>query len=124
MIHDYLTSSYWSPGLPMETLVRAVDGSLCFGVYRESEQIGFGRVITDGATFAYLCDVFVLDEYRGQGLGRWLMEVIVSHPSLQGLRRFALVTRDAHGLYQKFGFRPLAKPEGHMEIHRPNVYVG
>jgi GNAT superfamily N-acetyltransferase len=122
-IHRFLASSYWSPGLPWDVLFRAVAGSLCFGLYRGSDQIGFARVITDRATFAYLCDVFVLEEHRGRGLGRWLMEVVAGHPDLQGLRRFVLVTRDAHRLYEQLGFRPLARPEGFMEIHRPDVYT-
>jgi GNAT superfamily N-acetyltransferase len=121
-VHRYLAASYWSPGLPMDVLTRAVAGSICFGLYRGAEQVGFARVITDRATFAYLCDVYVLDAHRGRGLGRWLMEVVLEHPALQGLRRFVLVTRDAHGLYERFGFRPLARPEGYMEIHRPDVY--
>jgi len=87
-----------------------------------ARQVGFARVITDRATYAYLADVFVLDEYRGRGLGTWLMSVIMAHPALQGLRRFALATRDAHALYARFGFQPLARPERHMEIHRPDVY--
>jgi ribosomal protein S18 acetylase RimI-like enzyme len=122
-VRAYLAASYWSPGLPIDVLRRAVAGSLCFGLYRGDEQIGFARVVTDRATFAYLCDVYVLDAYRRRGLGRWLMEAVVAHPDLQGLRRFVLVTRDAHGLYERFGFRPLARPEGYMEVHRPDVYL-
>jgi GNAT superfamily N-acetyltransferase len=121
-IHHYLAASYWSPGLPMDVLARAVAGSLCFGLYHRAEQVGFARVVTDRATFAYLCDVYVLDAHRGRGLGRWLMEAVAAHPDLQGLRRFVLVTRDAHGLYARFGFRPLARPEGYMELHRLDVY--
>jgi GNAT superfamily N-acetyltransferase len=122
-IHGFLSASYWSPGLPLDVLTRAVAGSLCFGLYCGPEQVGFARVITDRATFAYLCDVYVLEAHRGRGLGRWLMEVVTGHPSLQGLRRFVLVTRDAHGLYEQFGFRPLARPEGYMELYRPDVYT-
>ena len=110
-MHRFLGTSYRSPGLPFEVLTRAVAGWLCFGLYRGREQAGFARVITDRATFAYLCDVYVLEGHRGRGLGRWLMEVVAGHPSLQGLRRFVLVTRDAHGLYERYGFRPLAHPE-------------
>ncbi|HVK11922.1 MAG TPA: GNAT family N-acetyltransferase [Gemmataceae bacterium] len=121
-VHRFLSTSYWAPGLPMEVLTRAVAGSLCFGLYHGGEQVGFARVVTDRATFAYLCDAFVLEEHRGRGLSKWLMEVITAHPDLQGLRRFMLVTRDAHGLYEQFGFRPPVRPEGHMEIHRPDVY--
>jgi GNAT superfamily N-acetyltransferase len=123
VVHVFLSTSYWSFGLPREVLHRAIEGSLCFGLYRGDAQVGFARVITDNATFAYLCDVFVLEAYRGKGLGRWLMEAIVSHPNLQGLRRFVLVTRDAHGLYEQFGFRPLARPEGYMEVFRPDIYA-
>jgi GNAT superfamily N-acetyltransferase len=122
LIHAFLSTSYWSLGLPREVLLRAIDGSLCFGVYQGKSQVGFARVITDKATFAYLCDVFVLESYRGRGLGRWLMEAVVNHPDLRGLRRFVLVTRDAHGLYEQFGFRPLARPEGYMEVFRPDIY--
>jgi GNAT superfamily N-acetyltransferase len=121
-VHASLKESYWSPGVPPEVVAHAIRGSLCFGLYHRGRQVGFARVITDAATFAYLCDVYVLDEYRGQGLGKWLMEVVTAHPALQELRRFLLVTRDAHGLYERFGFRPLARPEGYMEIHRPDVY--
>ncbi|MFN7876691.1 MAG: GNAT family N-acetyltransferase [Pirellula sp.] len=123
VVHGFLSTSYWSCGMPLDVLRRAIEGSLCFGLYRGDAQVGFARVITDKATFAYLCDVFVLQAYRGKGLGRWLMDAIVSHPDLQGLRRFVLVTRDAHGLYEQFEFRPLARPEGYMEWHRPNIYT-
>jgi GNAT superfamily N-acetyltransferase len=121
-IHAFLTTSYWCAGVPKEIVERSLRGSLCFGLYFKDQQVGLARVITDEATFAYLCDVYVLPEHRGRGLGRWLMEVVMAHPSLQGLRRFTLVTRDAHGLYKEFGFKTPAKPEGHMEIHRPDVY--
>jgi GNAT superfamily N-acetyltransferase len=121
-VHQFLSTSYWAPGLPFDVLARAVAGSFCFGLYRGTEQAGFARVVTDRATFAYLCDVFVLEAHRGRGLSKWLMEVIVAHPDLQGLRRFMLVTRDAHGLYERFGFRPPTRPEGHLEIHRPDAY--
>jgi GNAT superfamily N-acetyltransferase len=123
-VHGFLSTSYWSPGLPIEVLRRAIAGSLCFGLYHGNAQVGFARVVTDKATFAYLCDVFVLEEHRGKKLGRWLMESVASHPDLQGLRRFVLVTRDAHGLYEQFGFRPLSRPEGYMELHRPDIYSG
>lgn len=97
-------------------------GSLCFGLYHGFEQIGFARVITDRATFAYLCDVYVLEAYHGRGMGRRLIEVVVAHPAVQGLRRFVLVTRDAHRLYSQFGFRSRGRPEGYMESHQPDVY--
>lgn len=122
-IHAFLVQSYWAQGIPREVLERSITGSICFGVYADTRQVGFARVITDGATFAYLADVYVLQEFRGQGLGRWLMEVVMSHPAVQGLRRFTLVTRDAHGLYSQFGFRPLTNPDGYMEIRQQNVYV-
>jgi GNAT superfamily N-acetyltransferase len=106
---------------------RAIAGSLPFSLLHDSSdgtrQVGFARVITDSATFAYLADVFVLDAYRGQGLGQWLMTTVMEHPSLQGLRRLALVTRDAHMLYAKHGFTPLAMPDRHMEIVRPGIYL-
>jgi GNAT superfamily N-acetyltransferase len=121
-IHAYLTRSYWAEGIPRDLVARSIEGSLCFGLYGGSGQIGFARVITDRATFAYLCDVYVLEEHRGAGLGKWLMEAVVSHPALQGLRRFVLATRDAHGLYAKFGFKPLADPGRYMEIRRPGMY--
>lgn len=122
-IHAYLSESYWSRGIPIEVLQKAIEGSICFGAFCGKDQVGFARVITDRATFAYLCDVYVLEQHRGEGLARELMESIMQHPELQGLRRFTLVTRDAHGLYEKFGFKPLSKPEGYMEILRPDVYL-
>jgi GNAT superfamily N-acetyltransferase len=122
-IHAYLTRSYWSPGIPKAIVEKAIAGSLCFGLFAENgSQVGFARMITDGATFAYLADVFVLEEHRGKGLGKWMVETILAHPSLQGLRRMLLATRDAHGLYAPFGFKPLATPETLMEMRRPNVY--
>jgi GNAT superfamily N-acetyltransferase len=122
-IHAYLTRSYWSPGIPKAVVERAMARSLCFGLFNEQgEQVGFARAITDGATFAYLADVYVLEEHRGKGLGKWMVETILAHPSLQGLRRILLATRDAHELYAPFGFKPLATPESFMSIHRPNAY--
>lgn len=122
-IHAYLTRSYWSEGISKDLVARAMAGSLCFGLLEGERQIGFARVITDKATFAYLCDVYVLEEHQGRGLGTWLMNELVTHPDLQGLRRFALVTRDAHKLYEKCGFAALANPAGHMEIARPGMYL-
>jgi GNAT superfamily N-acetyltransferase len=122
-VHDYLTSSYWARGIPLELVAKSVRGSLCFGVFKDDRQVGFARVVTDRTTFAYLCDVYVLESHRGQGLGKWLMDVVVAHPDLQGLRRFALATRDAHGLYEKCGFTRLARPEMFMEINRPDIYA-
>ncbi|HTS87383.1 MAG TPA: GNAT family N-acetyltransferase [Gemmatimonadales bacterium] len=122
-IHGYLTRSYWAEGIPLETVVRSLHASLCFGLYRDSGQIGLARIVTDRTTFAYLCDVYVLEPFRGRGLGSWLMEQVMTHPDLQGLRRFSLVTRDAHGLYAPWGFAPLAQPDRHMEIVRPGLYL-
>jgi GNAT superfamily N-acetyltransferase len=117
-VHAYLTRSYWAAGIAKEVVRKSVEGSLCFGLYEGSRQIGLARVVTDKATFAYLCDVYVLEDYRGRGLGKWLMSVVRSHPDLQHLRRFVLVTRDAHGLYKQFGFSHLSHPERYMEILR------
>lgn len=123
MIHGYLSrEAYWSMGIPREVLVRAIAGSLCFGIFEVEKQIGFARVVTDRATFAYLCDVFILPDYRGRGLSKWLMELVIEHPDLQGLRRFVLVTRDAHALYQQFGFQTPPDPNSYMHIHNPNAY--
>jgi GNAT superfamily N-acetyltransferase len=121
-IHTYLSRAYWSEGIPIDTVAKAIEGSLCFGLFDGSRQIGLARVITDKATFAYLCDVYVLEEYRGQGLGKWLMDAVRLHPDLQNLRRFVLVTRDAHGLYEQFGFTTLTQPRLYMEIARPEIY--
>ena len=122
MIHEFLAGSYWAKGIPREVVDRSIDGALCFGLSEDGRQIGFARVITDSATFAYLADVFVLESHRGQGLGTWLMESILAHPRLQGLRRWMLVTRDAHPLYRKVGFRELAHPERIMEMTFPGIY--
>jgi len=121
VIHRFLTESYWAAGVPRDVVKRSIEQSLPFGLYTENRQIGFARVITDRATFAYLADVFVLDEFRGEGLGKWLIEVVVSHPELAGLRRWMLATRDAHGLYRKSGFTELSQPERWMEKHQPKV---
>ena len=123
-IHTYLAhGSYWAKGIPLETLERAIANSLVFGLYTpDGQQAGFARVVTDYATFAWLCDVFVLPAYRGRGLSKWLMEVVWAHPQLQGLRRRLLATLDAHGLYQQFGFAPLAAPERFLEIRQHNPY--
>jgi GNAT superfamily N-acetyltransferase len=143
MIYGFLTNCYWAKGIPREVVERSIEHSLCFGVYDEGKerspllpapgrsgapvrgvptQVGFARAISDFATFAYLGDVFVLESYRGLGLGKWMMECVMKHPALEGLRRWSLVTRDAHGLYSQFGFTPLEAPERHMERHRPDVY--
>lgn len=122
-IHEFLsTKSYWAEGIPIDTVEKSIRGSLCFGVFSNERQVGFARAITDKATFAWLADVFIDDRYRGQGLGKWLMEVIISHEDLQGLRRIMLGTKDAHGLYAQYGFIPLPYPERMMTIHYPEVY--
>ena len=123
-VHAYLSQeSYWAKGIPLAVVQRSIKNSLCFGVYTTTnQQVGFARVVSDLATFAYLADVFILEAHRGQGLSKWLMECIMQHPELQGLRRWSLATLDAHGLYTQFGFTPLAHPERMMEIARPRIY--
>src|SRR5437899_9074093 len=106
-VHAFLAASYWARGVPLPVVERSIRNSICFGIYRGDEQAGFARVITDRATFAYLADVFVFEAFRGRGLSKWLMECVMAHPDLQGLRRWSLLTRDAHGLYQKLGFTAL-----------------
>ncbi|HET6328339.1 MAG TPA: GNAT family N-acetyltransferase [Planctomycetaceae bacterium] len=124
LIHAFLSEqSYWAPGIPRDVVERSLDNSLCFGLYHEARQVGFARVITDRTTFAWLADVFVIDAHRGRGLGKWMAESLLTHPDLQGLRRILLGTRDAHGLYAQFGFKPLADPTRFQEIHRPNIYL-
>lgn len=126
VIHTWLSeSSYWVPGIPFDVVKRGIEGSLNFGLYAEGgkRQIGLARIITDYATFAYVCDVFVLDAYRGRGLGVWLMECVAAHPRLQGLRRWMLGTKDAHELYRKTGFVPVAAPDRWMEKADPDVYT-
>jgi GNAT superfamily N-acetyltransferase len=120
VIRGYLSRSYWAAGVPEDVVRRSIENSLCFGVYRGEEQAGFARVVTDRATFAYLADVFVLEEHRRQGIGKWLVEVILSHPELQGLRRWMLATRDAHDLYRRYAFTELARPGIFMERKDPN----
>lgn len=137
VIHGFLTNCYWAKGIPREVVERSIEHSLCFGIYHDGEsklpglaksarpgepQIGFARVISDFATIAYLGDVFVLEPYRGRGLSAWMMECITRHPRLQGLRRWILLTRDAHGLYAKFGFTPVKAPDRYMELHRADIY--
>jgi GNAT superfamily N-acetyltransferase len=123
VIHAFLRGSYWAQNVPKAVVTRSIRGSLCFGLYHRRSQVGFARVVTDRATFAYLADVFVLPAHRGRGLSKWLLDCLLGHPELQGLRRFVLGTRDAHGLYARFGFRPLADPARFMEIHRPSAYA-
>ncbi|MEQ1930808.1 MAG: GNAT family N-acetyltransferase [Parvularculaceae bacterium] len=131
VVHGFLANSYWAGGIPREIVERAVVSSWCFGVYApqdavealvNGEQVGFARLVTDYATFAYLADVFVLESYRGRGLSKWLMDEIFALPVMAGLRRIMLATRTAHGLYEKSGFKPLAHPEWFMEVNRPEIY--
>ncbi|HWR10130.1 GNAT family N-acetyltransferase [Sporomusa sp.] len=118
-VTEFLGKSYWANTRKKDVIVKSIDNSLCFSLYHAAEQIGFARVITDYATFAYLCDVFIHEAYRGQELGKWLVECIVTNPSLAGLRRWSLATNDAHGLYKKFGFKELSTPEKFMEVFNP-----
>ena len=127
VVHGYLARSYWAAGVPREVVARSIANSLCFGLYEAPPsgaptQVGFARAITDRATYAYLADVFVLESHRGRGLGIWLMECVIAHPDLQGLRRWSLVTRDAHSLYSRFGFVTPPAPERYMEKVDPEVY--
>jgi GNAT superfamily N-acetyltransferase len=144
VIHEFLTNCYWAKGIPRDVVVRSIEHSLCFGIYdqggkksllpakdeknrangkaKHDTQVGFARVVTDFATIAYLGDVFVLESHRGLGLGKWMMNCIMAHPALQNLRRWILLTRDAHGLYQQSGFKPVPAPERYMELHNPSVY--
>ena len=125
LIHRWLSQeSYWAKGVPRAVVERAIDNSLCFGAYLGAAQVGFARMVTDRATFAWLADVFVLPEHRGCGYSQRIMDAILAHPDLQGLRRMLLATSDAHGLYAKNGFTPLAKPATFMERYRPDVYQG
>jgi GNAT superfamily N-acetyltransferase len=122
LIHDFISNqSYWGEGRALEVVQRALDNSLNFGLYSDKQQVGFARVVTDYATFAWIADVFVLSEHRKQGLSKWLLEVILSHPQLQGFRRWVLATKDAHSLYERFGFIPLHRPERWMERPDPNM---
>jgi GNAT superfamily N-acetyltransferase len=115
LVHGFLAASYWSKGIPREVFERSLANALCFSLYDGAAQVGFARVVTDRATFAYLADVFVLQAHRGRGLSKVIMEAVVAHPDLQGLRRWVLATRDAHGLYARYGFTPLAEPARFME---------
>lgn len=122
-VHAFLsTQAYWCLNIPFATVKRSVDNSLCFGVYHGDRQVGFARVISDYATIAYLGDVFIIPEYRGKGLSKRLMETIMAHPDLQGLRRWVLLTGDAHGLYRQFGWKPVANPDLYMELANPDIY--
>jgi len=124
VIHAFLADkSYWAKDIPKSVVEKSIDASLCFGIYHNDEQVGFARVISDYATFAYLCDVFITDEHRGKGLSKWMMEKIMEHPDLQNLRRFTLGTRDAHELYRKFGFRESDNACNNMEIRIQDIYI-
>ncbi len=122
-IRAFLVRSYWAEGIPREVVAAAIENSLCFGAFDGSRQIGFTRVVTDYATFAYVADVYVLEEYRGRGISKMLMAAMRAHSGLQGLRRWHLATRDAHGLYRQFGFTALADPDRHMELVDTEVYL-
>lgn len=121
-VHAYLARSYWSPGVPREVVARAAAGSLAVGLYDGEAQVGYTRAVTDRATFAYLCDVYVLESHQGRGLGTWMTECVLAHPELQGLRRWLLTTQDAHGVYQRVGFVRAPFPERFMTIDRPGLY--
>jgi GNAT superfamily N-acetyltransferase len=122
-IHTFLAEdAYWSPGIPRSIVERAIENSLCFGVYHRAEQVGFARVVTGRSTFALLADVFIFKAHRGKGLSKWLMRCVVEHEDLQGLRRFLLLTSDAHGLYRQFGFKELGNPSRFMEVLRQDIH--
>lgn len=123
-VHDFLRTSYWAEGIPRETVERSIRNSLVMGLYDGDRMIGFSRVVTDYTTFAYIGDVFVLEAWRGRGLAVWLTQCLVGHPELQGMRRWLLATRDAHGVYAKVGFTSLAAPQSMMTIHNPDIYKG
>ncbi|MGN8039611.1 GNAT family N-acetyltransferase [Chitinophaga sp. 22321] len=123
-IHDYLArESYWAQNIPLSIVEKSIAGSLCFGVFHNKQQIGFARLITDSATFAYLADVYILESHRGKGLSKLLMRTVLAHPGVQGLRRMLLVTADAHGLYRQFGFTDVPNPEKFMQLHNPDPYT-
>ncbi len=123
-VHAFLTNCFWARGISKELVAKSIRHSLCFGVFDGKAQVAFARVVTDCSTYAYLCDVYVLEAYRGKDLAKWMMAFVMKHPELQGLRRFQLVTRDAHGLYTPFGFTAPEHPERQMEIFRPGLYSG
>ncbi|NVK25046.1 MAG: GNAT family N-acetyltransferase [Gammaproteobacteria bacterium] len=129
VIYNFISNSYWAKAIPVEVMQKAIKNSLCFGVFKQdndgktTEQVGFARVITDKATFAYLADVFILPAYQGLGLSKILVANIVAHPELQGLRRMMLATKDAHGLYQQYGFQPIDNPDLLMQIAKPDIYL-
>ena len=122
VVYGYLSRAYWCEDIPRQLLEHAMQNSICFGLFECERQIGFARVVSDRSTFAYVCDVFVLKSHQGRGLGTWMMQCVLKHPELQGLRRWHLTTRDAHSLYRQVGFVPVSKPERHMEIFTPDMY--
>lgn len=121
-VHAFLSRAYWCIGIPRATVERALQHSICYGLYDDQAQVGLARVVTDRATFAYLCDVYVLESHRGRGLGKWLIECVMAHTATLSLRRFNLATQDAHTLYARHGFKPIAHPEVWMELHKPDIY--
>ncbi|KPZ71553.1 acetyltransferase [Shewanella sp. P1-14-1] len=124
VVYGYISNSYWAKDIPIEVLTKAIANSLCFAVYTvDDQQVGFARLITDKASFAYLADVFILEQHRGKGLSKWLIHDIMTHPEIVGLRRMMLATRDAHGLYAQFGFLPIENPEILMQVWRPSIYL-
>lgn len=122
LVYRWISETYWAKGIPRATVERSIENSICFGVYENGALIGFARVISDCATFAYVGDVFVVESHRGRGASKLLMQTMLAHPDLQGLRRWFLMTRDAHGLYEQFGFKVLPKPDRAMELHDPLIY--
>jgi GNAT superfamily N-acetyltransferase len=122
LIHQFISNSYWAKGIPKQTLIRSLDNSLCFGVFIDDQQVGFARVVTDKATFAYLADVFVLKEHRGRQLAKKMINEVLDHPELQRLRRIMLATQDAHELYRQFGFASLSNPNSIMAVVKPDIY--
>ena len=122
VIHGFLCKSYWAEDIPLEIVQKSIDNSLCFGVYNGNNQVGFARVITDYTAFAYLADVFIIESERGKGLSKWLMECILAHSELQGLRNFCLMTNDAHSLYERYGFKNIPKPENFMAKKIEGIY--
>lgn len=121
-VYSFLRNAYWSKNIPKYVVIHAIKNSHCFSIYHNNDQVGFARIVSDNATFAYLCDVFILENYQNKGLGKWLIKVIVEYPNFSKVRRFMLATNDAHDFYQKAKFKPLENPEIYMEIYRPNIY--
>jgi len=122
-IQDFLSRAYWAQGRPRHIIQRSIQNSLCFGVYQDAAQVGFARLVTDYTTYAWLCDVFIHEDFRGRGLAKLLIHCVTEHPELQNLRRWALATRDAHGLYEQFGFSQISDPQKYMQIFDPLPYA-